>query len=143
MPSSRTLKQNMGVARVSLSPENLCGIFTAQNISQVRWTANASAAKAFKEQSAGVVWRDLPRTLQCGKPQKNITRVVKDGSQFGRYALVKYPEGTIGVGSDMIYVAIEARNSRWPTQSVGVCTFDGTENKWFQTTRIAKDCIRM
>jgi hypothetical protein len=130
-------------AKVGLAPDELCGIFTPSNLAGVRWEDNSAVAQQLKSQSARAVWHDLPLTIRCGKAKKPVKLTTKDGSRFEPYAFFKYPKDTVGVGSDMTYVALTARNPARASASGGICTFDGTENKWFQSAPASKACIRM
>jgi hypothetical protein len=127
-----------------LVESELCGIFTRANLSGVKWKIDADIATELFLQSETAVWRDLPATLRCGKRGKVVILVAKDGSVFESYATFRYPKGTIGVGSDMSYVAIRTKTvAGQESNGSGICTFDGAENKWFQSGPASKACVRL
>jgi hypothetical protein len=126
----------------ALTRSNLCGIFNPANLAGMRWVDDPDLARQFAAQSQTAIWHTLPSTIRCGRNSRLVNLTSSDGSRFLSYAFFKYPEGTIGVGSDMIYVALKARvaNGRHSSRHA-ICAVNGADNKWFNSEPTHKNCV--
>jgi hypothetical protein len=117
-------------------------IFNPANLAGLRWVDGTDLAKQFAAQLQTAIWHTLPSTIRCGRNSRLVSLTSSDGSRFLTYAFFKYPEGTVGVGSDMIYVVLRARVSHGRHSGRhAICAVNGTDNKWFNIEPTHKDCV--
>jgi hypothetical protein len=147
--------QNQAFAHLTITAQKstlieseLCGIFTKQNMKEIKWIDAPETAKVLAEQSSAVTargqWHDLPKSIRCGKNRHPVPLVAINGTNFESYAVFDYPPNTFGVGSDLTYVALKGSyQHRALVGGSGICTFDGMDNKWFQSRPAKEGCITM